>query len=174
MTITRFWGAKSGSLNLWQEPRFDRSRGSITCYTDDSWQKEFPYISPDMLTGIDTFLKVTDTLSCTYMPEKFHGKIWVLVDEYCYSATEALVCFCKETGFATLVGTETGGNGKGATPYIMALPYSGLIVEYETYLSFNVDGTCNGISGTVPDIVTEDGSDALETCLMAIRGELNY
>ena len=172
--FTQFWAAKSGSLNLMLEPEFDKSRGYITRYTDDSWQKEFPYISPDMLTGTDIFLKASSTLSCTNAKDKFHGKIWLLVDKYCYSAPDALVWFCKETGFATVVGTKTGGNGKGAQPYFMALPYSGLIVEYETYLSFNSDGTCNGISGTVPDIVTEEGHDALETCLMAINGELNY
>lgn len=168
-----FFAAKSGALNLWVEPEFDKNRGNFTRYTDDSWQKEFPYISPDMVTSMDIFLKLSSTLRCTEVPDKFHGKIWVLVDKYCYSATDMFACFCKETGFATLVGTETGGNGKGATPYLMALPYSGLIVEYEAYLSFNTDGTCNGISGTVPDIVTEEGSDALETCLMAINGELN-
>lgn len=168
--FTRFWGAKSGSLNLMVEPEFDKSRGSITRYTDDSWQEEFPYISPDMLTGIDILLKASSTLRCADVPDKFHGKIWLLVDKYCYSATEALACFCKETGFATLVGTQTGGSGKGAQPYFMALPYSGLLVEYETYLTFNTDGTYNGISGTVPDIVQEEGSDALETCLMAILG----
>lgn len=172
--FTRFFAAKSGALNLWLEPEFDKSRGRFTRYNDDSWQKEFPYISPDMVTGMDVFLKVSSTLRCADVPDKFHGKIWVLVDKYCYSATDELACFCKEMGFATLVGTETGGNGKGSQPYIMALPYSGLIVEYEPYLSFNTDGTCNGISGTVPDIVTEDGSDALETCLMAINGKLNY
>ena len=48
-----------------------------------------------------------------------------------------------------------------------------MIVEYEPYLKFNSDGTCNGTSGTVPDIVVEEGGDTLETCLMAIRGELN-
>ena len=171
--FNRFWGAKSGSLNLMLEPEFDKSRGYITRYTDDSWQKEFPYISPDMLTGIDIFLKASTALRCADVPDKFHGKIWLLVDKYCYSATEALACFCKETGFATLVGTQTGGSGKGAQPYFMALPYSGLIVEYETYLTFNLDGTCNGISGTVPDIVPEEGRGALETCLMAINGELS-
>ena len=172
--FTQFWAAKSGTLNLMLEPEFDKSRGYITRYTDDSWQKEFPYISPDMLTGTDIFLKASSTLSCTDAKDKFHGKIWLLVDEYCYSATDALVWFCKETGFATVVGTKTGGNGKGAQPYMMALPYSGLIVEYEPYLSFNSDGTCNGISGTVPDIVPEEGHDALETCLMLISGKLNY
>ena len=158
---------------MWVEPEFDKNRGNFTRYTDDSWQKEFPYISPDIVTSMDIFLKLSSTLRCTEVPDKFHGKIWVLVDKYCYSATDMFACFCKETGFATLVGTETGGNGKGATPYLMALPYSGLIVEYETYLSFNTDGTCNGISGTVPDIVPEEGRGALETCLMAINGELN-
>ncbi len=170
----QFWAVKSGTLNLMLEPEFDKSRGYITRYTDDSWQKEFPYISPDMLTGMDIFLKVSVTLRCADVPDKFHGKIWVLVDKHSYSATDMFTCFCKETGFATLVGTNTGGNGKGASPYYMALPYSGLIVEYEPYLSFNTDGTCNGISGTVPDIVPEEGRGALETCLMAINGELNY
>ena len=170
--FNRFWGAKSGSLNLMVEPEFDKSRGYITRYTDDSWQKDFPYILPDMLTGLDTFLKVSSTLRCADVPDKFHGKIWVLVDEYCYSATEALVCFCKETGFATLVGTQTGGSGKGTAPYYMALPYSGLIVEYDACLTFNLDGTFNGIYGTVPDIVPEEGRGALETCLMAINGEV--
>ena len=169
-----FWAAKSGSLNLMLEPKFDKSRDNITRYTDDSWQKEFPYISSDLLTGMDIFLKFSSTLKCTDVPDKFHGKIWLLVDRYCCSATEALACFSKETGFATLVGTKTGGSGKGAAPYYMALPYSGLIVAYEPYLSFNTDGTCNGTSGTAPDIVTEEGSDALETCLMAINGKLNY
>ena len=155
------------------EPEFDKSRGYITRYTDDSWQEEFPYISPDMVTGMDIFLKVPMMVfTGADVPDRFHGKIWVLVDKNCYSATEALVCFCKETGFATLVGTNTGGSGKGAAPYYMALPYSGLIVAYETYLSFNLDGTCNGTSGTVPDIVSEEGRGALETCLMAINGEV--
>ncbi len=169
----QFWAAKSGTLNLILEPEFDKSRGYITRYTDDSWQKEFPYISPDMLTGTDVFLKASSTLGCTDMKDKFHGKIWVLVDKYCYSATDAFAVFCKETGFATLVGTKTGGNGIGAQPYVMVLPYSGLIVEYEPYLSFNSDGTCNGTSGTVPDIVSVEGLGALEMCLMAINGELN-
>ena len=173
-----FWGAKSGALNLMVEPELDKNQWkrwarSITRYTDDSWQKDFPYISPDMLTDIDTFLKASVTTGCADVPDKFHGKIWVLVDTYSYSATDGFAYFCKETEFATLVGTKTGGNGTGATPNFMALPYSGLIVEYEPYLKFNSDGTCNGTSGTVPDIVVEEGGDTLETCLMAIRGELN-
>ena len=174
-----FWGAKSGALNLIVEPELDKNQWkrwarSITRYTDDSWQKEFSYISPDTLTDIDIFLKASVTSRCADVPDKFHGKIWMLVDKYSYSATDSLACFCKETGFATLVGTKTGGNGKSGTPYFMALPYSGLIVEYEPYLSFNTDGSCNGTSGTAPDIVSEEGSNALETCLMAINGKLSY
>ena len=50
--------------------------------------------------------------------------------------------------------------------------YSGLIVEYDACLTFNLDGTFHGIYGTVPDIVPEEGRGALETCLMAINGEV--
>ena len=169
----QFWAAKSGSLNLRIEPKFDKSRENFTRYTDDSWQEEFPYVSPDSLTGLDIFLKVSWPSWKTDTPDKFDGKIWVLVDESCYSATDDFVSFCKETGFATLVGTKTGGSGKGTDPYFMALPYSGMIVEYDTYFTFNIDGTINGISGPVPDIVLEPGKYALETCLMAINGELD-
>ncbi len=53
----------------------------------------------------------------------------------------------------------------------MVPPYSGLIVEYEPYLSFNPDGSCNGIKGTQPDLVPEEGQSALDACLAAIHAE---
>lgn len=164
-----FWGAKSGSLNLTLNPSITENHANLTRYADDSWQEDFPYIWPESLDGIDIHLKSTLTFEKDCTQKYFSGKIWVLIDEYCYSATDAFVCFCKETGFATLVGSPTGGNGKGAQPYFMTLPYSGLIVEYEPYLTFNPDGTCNGIRGTLPDIVPEEGRFALETCLELIR-----
>ena len=166
-----YWGAKSGSLNLALNPSIIENHANLTRYADDSWQEDFPYIRLESLDGIDLHLKSTLTFEKDCTQKYFSGKIWVLIDKYCYSATDAFVCFCKETGFATLVGSPTGGNGKGAQPYFMTLPYSGLIVEYEPYLTFNSDGTCNGIRGTLPDIVPEEGKFALETCLQVIQDE---
>ncbi len=164
-----FWGAKSGSLNIALNPSITENHANLTRYTDDTWQEDFPYIRPESLNGIDIHLKSTSTFEKDCTQQYFSGKIWVLIDEYCYSATDAFACFCKEAGFATLVGSATGGNGKGAQPYFMTLPYSGLIVEYEPYLTFNPDGTCNGIGGTLPDIVPEEGKFALDTCLQIIQ-----
>lgn len=174
VTWNMCWGIMSGSLNTALYPAlFNGEMSDIECYTDDTWQDDFPYIQKENLGGTDTLLKVTKIIPKNNAPGYFNGKIWVLIDENCYSATDAFACFCKETGFATLVGTTTGGNGKGAQPFYMALPYSGLLVEYDPYLSFNPDGTCNGITGTPPDIVSEDSFSALETCLEAIEKERN-
>lgn len=43
-----------------------------------------------------------------------------------YSASESFAVFCQETGFATLVGSPTGGDGIGALdPVFLQLPNSG-------------------------------------------------
>lgn len=168
LEFNMLFSAKSGSLNLALNPTMPENG---TRYADDSWQEDFPYVPPEMVEGCDIHLKRSSSFKRDNTQKYFSGKIWVLIDEYCYSATDAFTCFCKETGFATLVGSTTGGNGKGATPLYMVLPYSGLIVEYEPYLTFNSDGTCNGIRGTLPDIVPEEGKFALETCLQVIQDE---
>lgn len=42
---------------------------------------------------------------------------YLLVDKECFSATDALARMCKETGFATVVGERTRGEGIGLTPF---------------------------------------------------------
>ncbi len=169
MTNEMFFAAKTGSLNLALNPQF--SDPVDTVYTDGSWQEEFPYIQPEYVEGMDLLFKVTQRLLPSEAGTGFQGKIWVLVDKGCYSSTDQFAVFCKATGFATLVGEETGGNGIGLQPYVMALPYSGLVIYYEPYLSFNPDGSCNGIKGTQPDVIPEEGQSALDACLAAIHAE---
>ena len=86
---------------------------------------------------------IADTV--TVQPAKKHtafsGKIWLLVDEGVYSSSEALAAFSKSTGFATLVGTQTGGDGLGMDPVFMVLPNSGLIVRYSALYGLNPDGS---------------------------------
>lgn len=164
-----FFAAKAGSLNLALRPQLPDLFGGA--YTDDSWREDFPYIQPEHVKGLDLLFKVTQRIPPSEAGFDFNGKIWVLIDNGCYSSTDQFAVFCKATGFATLVGTETGGNGIGMQPYIMALPYSGLVVYYEPYLSFNPDGSCNGIRGTQPDLVPGEGQSALDACLAAIHAE---
>jgi C-terminal processing protease CtpA/Prc len=41
----------------------------------------------------------------------FKGKIFLLVYNALYSSSESFAAFCKGTGFAEIVGTNTGGDG---------------------------------------------------------------
>lgn len=107
--------AKAGTLNLALDPRFTERRGdymeSPGVYEDDSWQEDFPYVQPEYVEGMDLFFKNTIRVEPSDTSINFQGKIWVLIDKECYSAAEGFTAFCKSTGFATLVGTETGGSG---------------------------------------------------------------
>lgn len=76
--------------------------------------------------------------------------------------------FCKNTGFATLVGTTTNGDGGIADPLLFALPNSGLVVRFSVFYGLNEDGSGNEANGTEPDIVISENEDALEKCFELI------
>ena len=108
-------------------------------------------IPDNILQSANYFIKSTNQFS-KQEPEMFKGKIWTLIGEKVYSSAETFSMFCKKTGFATLVGQTTGGNGMGGDPVIFALPYSKLIVRYDMSYGLNPDGTDNLTYGTTPDI----------------------
>ncbi len=49
------------------------------------------------------------------------GKIYLLVDDLCFSAADSFARFCNATGFAAVVRTWTGGDGIGFTPALVVL-----------------------------------------------------
>ncbi len=98
----------------------------------------------------------------------YRGEIWILVDDTVYSASENFVMFCKNTDFATLIGTSTNGDGGIADPLLIPLPNSGLIVRFSVFYGLNEDGSGNEANGTEPDIVISDDEDAFEKCLYLI------
>lgn len=106
-----------------------------------------------------------DVMQVEAAQNPYKGEIWVLVDEKVYSASENFVMFCKNTGFANLVGTKTGGDGGVADPILISLPNSGLIVRFSIFYGLNADGTGNEAVGTTPDILISEDEDALEKCL---------
>ena len=79
------------------------------------------------------------------------AKRWVLIDDAVYSAAESFAYFCKKTGWATLVGTTSDGDGLGVTPIMVDLPNTGVLVRFSAQAGENPDGTCNTESGTSPD-----------------------
>lgn len=80
----------------------------------------------------------------------FKGRIFLIIDRGTFSAATRFAMFCKETGFATLIGRSTSGDGS-LTSY-MRLPNSGLIVRFEAGTILNRDGGSFFIEGVKPDI----------------------
>lgn len=95
-------------------------------------------------------------------------KVWLLVSNKVYSSSEAFAVFCKTTGYATVVGERTGGDGIGIAPFHAVLPQSGLVIRYSGENGLNADGSSNAEHCTVPDILC-DPDEALEVCLREIK-----
>ena len=104
---------------------------------------------------IYTDFKYYDKYSVNIAPKDsvgFKGKIYLLVNEGVFSASEALAVFAKDTGFASLVGENTSGDGIGSDPAVCSLPHSGFIFSFTKDMGLTSDGTCNFEHKTVPDI----------------------
>jgi len=90
-----------------------------------------------------------------YEPENsigYKGKIYLLIDDGVFSASEAFAIFAKSTGFATLVGNRTSGDGIGWDPAVCALPNSGYVFRFTQEMGLVSDGACNFEEKTEPDI----------------------
>lgn len=96
------------------------------------------------------------------------AKRWVLVDEVVFSASESFAIFCKDTGWATLVGKRTGGDGGGFSPVLLALKNTGLLVRFSSTVGVNGDGSLSAEYGTTPDIPCIKGESPLDACLRQI------
>ena len=96
---------------------------------------------------------VGDKSICLYTeglgPQKFHGKVVLLVNEHSASAAEMLAAFAAENNLAKIVGTKTAGRllsgsafrvGHG---YILVLPSA----AYLTWSGRSLEGT-----GITPDV----------------------
>lgn len=102
----------------------------------------------------------------------FRGRIWVLVGSQVYSASESFAVFCRETGFASLAGAKTGGDGIGATdPVFLQLPNSGILIQFTALFGLNPDGSSNEETGTAPDLPSPAGEPPLVTALRAIASQ---
>lgn len=83
----------------------------------------------------------------------FKGKIYLLVNGRVYSSAEKFATFAKSTGFATLIGEKTGGDGIGSDPLVCALPNSGYVFKFSCNMGLTSDGTCNEEFKTEPDFI---------------------
>ncbi|GFI61031.1 protease inhibitor [Clostridiales bacterium] len=140
----------------------------LSDYTNISEAPKLPNMSEDDLKKLDKVCKIEYIVKPLNDHKMLNGKLWLLVSERVFSSAEYAAIFSKTTGFATLVGTQTGGDGIGSDPLPLILPNSGMIVRYSAIYGTTADGQCNQEFRTIPDIVSENGEDALTTCLKAI------
>ena len=133
---------------------------------------DLPNLEQDGIQAATHFVESTLSVEPAVERAPFHGRVWVLVGPAVYSASESFAVFCQETGFATLVGQQTGGDGIGALdPVFLQLPNSGILVQYTMMFGLNSDGSSSEEAGTTPDILSPAGEPALVTALRAMEGE---
>lgn len=86
----------------------------------------------------------------------FKGKIFLLIDNNCYSASETIIRIHQQLGLSTIIGVNSGG-GEGAVhaPLIYEVPNCHLLFRTEIEMTFNTDGAINELYGTDPAINLE-------------------
>ena len=131
------------------EDRYSLFEAKSTAQLPES--KNYP---PEAKTELKSYVTTTNDV-VPMNPVKFKGKIYLLVDGDVYSAAESFASFAKSIGWATLVGTTTGGDGIIADPALMLLPNSGIIVRFSSCMGLNPDGTANEEYHTTPNIYVE-------------------
>ena len=133
---------------------------------------DLPELERDGIQAATHFVESTLSVEPAAERAPFRGRIWVLVGPAVYSASESFAVFCQETGFATLVGQQTGGDGIGALdPVFLQLPNSGILVQFTMMFGLNGDGSSSEEAGTTPDILSPTGEPALVTALRAMEGD---
>ncbi|MEK4061215.1 MULTISPECIES: S41 family peptidase [unclassified Paenibacillus] len=133
------------------EQPFLASRGFGEVPVKGLEQEKLPKLPPEAMTDFKSYF--VNTYDITPDPVGFKGEIYLLVDRNVYSSSESFATFAKSTGFATLVGEKTGGDGIGATPLIAALPNSGFVLNFPVVLGLTADGSPNDEFKTLPDAV---------------------
>ena len=97
-------------------------------------------------------------------------KIWLLVSSKSHSAADQFAGFCRQTGFATVVGENTAGAGMSViSPIPIPLPKSGALILFDSTYALNTEGMSNAEFGTAPDIHVKDGQVPMQACMEAIR-----
>ena len=136
---------------------------------NDALIARLPNLNPEDAAILDYYFNAGGFVDPTHGNGIFGGKIWLLVSERVFSASEAAAAMVKQTGFATLVGTTTGGDGIGINPLMLALPNTGIIVRYSSLYGTDANGRNNQEFGTDPHIFNHPGLDALQTVLEIIE-----
>lgn len=113
----------------------------------------FPEISNEIIRDFNFYTWCGQEVKPNKDSIRFKGKIYLLVDRGVYSSAEAMASFSKESGFATLIGERTGGDGIGFDPMQVLLPNTGYVMRYSYALGVTESGSINELEQTTPHIV---------------------
>ena len=107
---------------------------------------------PDELIKEKFYIKTENDTITPNNPINFKGEIFLLVNKKVFSSSEGFAQFCKTTGWATIAGERTGGDGIGSDPALIMLPESGILMGFPSLVGLNHDGSLNSEEKTTPDI----------------------
>lgn len=110
----------------------------------------------------DFYYYKEDPIEIKAKGEGFLGQIFLLTNERVYSSAEGLASFIKNTKVATIVGTNTGGDGITLGLVNEVMPNSGLVFTYTNTLGYAPDGTINEEEKTKPDINASSYKESIE------------
>jgi len=111
----------------------------------------FDYLPPEVYGEDFKVYNSSQTYASTHEVD-FDGEIILLVDNVVYSAAEGFTNFCKQTGFATIYGTASGGDGFFIWPLYYTLPNSKLVITTSSSMSLDRTGHANEEVRTQPDV----------------------
>ena len=123
---------------------------------------------PDELLSDAYYIKYEKDTISPRAPINFNGRIFLLVSKKVFSSAEGFAQFCKTTGWATVVGERTGGDGIGSDPALIILPESGILMSFPSLVGLNHNGSLNSEEKTIPDIVI-NGDNPQERLRMLIE-----
>ncbi len=138
---------RTGEYVQWFHDEYLRDKAPVS-------KEVFNYLPPEVL-GEDY---VIYNFSATYTPTHevdFDGEIILLTDFMVYSAAEGFTNFCKQTGFATIYGTPSGGDGFFVWPLYYVLPNSKIAITMTSSMSLDRTGHANEEVRTQPDVYFE-------------------
>jgi hypothetical protein len=114
-------------------------------------KETFDYLPPEVHGGDYVVYNFSETYTPTH-EAGFDGEIILLTDFMVYSAAEGFTNFCKQTGFATIYGTPSGGDGFFVWPLYCVLPNSKIAIAMTSSMSLDSTGHANEEVRTQPDV----------------------
>ncbi|MCI8933497.1 MAG: hypothetical protein HFE80_03165 [Clostridiaceae bacterium] len=154
----------------------ERDQSQLKNQLDELYQ--LPKINIDDLKNIRYYDKDKYCISPNRHERLYKGQIFLLIDSGTCSAADSFAYFCKQTGFATVLGQEnTHGSGPGGNFAMDRLPHSNLLFRYRPVLALDMDGAALEEFGVAPDVLlpsraknSNDKISALAACLSYIEG----